>query len=393
MSSFPEPMTRRWPAVIVLALMVLMAAMSLAQAQTQPAPSSHAAAAMTAAIGTAKAYIGIGRPATVKEVQAWDIDVRPDFKGLPKGAGSVAKGQDVWESKCAQCHGIFGESGEVFAPLIGGTTADDIKTGHVARLNDASYPGRTTLMKVATLSTLWDYINRAMPWNAPKSLSTDEVYGVTAFLLNLGGVVADDFVLSDKNMAEVQQRMPNRNGMTLDHSLWPGKGLTTAKAADTRNVACMKDCAVEANIGSFLPEHARNAHGNLAEQNRAVGPQHGVDTSRPAGAVPAVKAEPAEAAKAVQAPQAPQAKPVPPTALLNKYACTACHAADGKLVGPSFKEIAKKYGSKPDAEAYLAGKIRSGGSGVWGAIPMPAQTLNEADALTISQWLKASAAR
>ncbi len=397
MSSFPEHMARRWP---VLAALALTATLSLAQAQTKPAATSNAAGtAATAAIvatpapGTAKAYVGIGRQATVKEVQAWDIDVRPDFKGLPKGAGSVAKGQDVWESKCAQCHGIFGESGEVFAPLIGGTTADDIKTGHVARLNDASYPGRTTLMKVATLSTLWDYINRAMPWNAPKSLSTDEVYGVTAFLLNLGGVVADDFVLSDKNMAEVQQRMPNRNGMTLDHSLWPGKGLTTAKAADTRNVACMKDCAVEANIGSFLPEHARNAHGNLAEQNRAVGPQHGVDTTRPAGAAPAVKAEPAESAKAAQAPQAPQAKLAAPTALLNKYACTACHAVDGKLVGPSFKEIAKKYAAKSDAEAYLAGKIRSGGSGVWGAIPMPAQTLNEADALTIAQWLKASAPR
>jgi cytochrome c len=63
------------------------------------------------------AFPGIGRPATPKEIAAWDIDVRPDFKGLPKGAGSVAQGQDVWEAKCAQCHGIFGESNEVFSPL------------------------------------------------------------------------------------------------------------------------------------------------------------------------------------------------------------------------------------------------------------------------------------
>ncbi|MGS0754379.1 c-type cytochrome [Roseateles sp. GG27B] len=384
MFSFPELMARRWYAVLVLAL---PATLSLAQAQTKPGLGTVLAGTPAA---TAKLYVGIGRPATVKEVEAWDIDVRPDFKGLPKGAGSVAKGQVVWESKCAQCHGIFGESGEVFAPLIGGTTADDIKTGHVARLNDASYPGRTTLMKVATLSTLGDYINRAMPWNSPKSLSTEEVYGVTAFLLNLGGVLPDDFVLSDKNIAEVQQRMPNRNGMTLDHNLWPGKGLTTAKAADTRNVACMTDCAVEATIGSSMPESARNAHGNLAEQNRAVGPQHGVDTSRPAGAMPLVKAWPATAS---QVPQRSEPKLAAPTALLNQYACTVCHAADGKLVGPSFKEIAKKYGSKPAAEAYLAGKIRSGGSGVWGAITMPAQKLNEADALTIAQWLKASAPR
>src|SRR6476661_4359709 len=67
-------------------------------------------------------YPGIGRAATPKELQAWDIDVRPDFKGLPKGSGSVAQGQVVWETKCASCHGIFGESGEVFNPIVGGTT-------------------------------------------------------------------------------------------------------------------------------------------------------------------------------------------------------------------------------------------------------------------------------
>ena len=133
-------------------------------------------------------FPGVGRPATPKELAAWDIDVRPDFKGLPKGAGSVAKGQDVWEGKCASCHGVFGESNEVYSPIVGGTTKDDIKTGHVAHLNDRGFPGRTTLMKVSTVSTLWDYIRRAMPWNAPKSLSTEEVYGVTAYILNIGGI-------------------------------------------------------------------------------------------------------------------------------------------------------------------------------------------------------------
>ena len=117
-------------------------------------------------------YPGIGRAATAKEVAAWDIDVRPDFKGLPKGSGlGGRRAWSVWETKCASCHGIFGESNEVFSPLVGGTTADDVKTGRVARLLDPAYPGRTTLMKVPTVSTLWDYINRAMPWNAPKSLS------------------------------------------------------------------------------------------------------------------------------------------------------------------------------------------------------------------------------
>lgn len=229
----------------------------------------------------AKDFPGVGRSATPGEIAAWDIDVRPDFKGLPKGQGSVTMGQRVWEGKCAQCHGIFAEGGEGFAPLVGGTTADDVRTGRVAGNQDGSISRRTVLMKLATLSTLWDYIHRAMPWKHPKSLTVNEVYGVTAFVLNLGGIVANDFVLSDANIAQVQQRIPNRNGMTLDHALWPGLGLSTGKAPDTRNVACMQDCATQVRIASQLPEHARGSHGNLAEQNRSVGPQRGADTSRP----------------------------------------------------------------------------------------------------------------
>jgi mono/diheme cytochrome c family protein len=184
-----------------------------------------AAGAVAAQAQSRGDFPGIGRPATSKELAAWDIDVRPDFKGLPKGSGSVSKGQDVWEGKCASCHGVFGESNEVFNPLVGGTTDEDIQAGRVASLQRPDYPGRTTLMKVSSLSTLWDYINRAMPWNQPKSLSADEVYAVTAYLLNLGRIVPDDFVLSDANMAEVQKRLPNRNGVTTAHAMWPGKEL------------------------------------------------------------------------------------------------------------------------------------------------------------------------
>ncbi|MCV4754288.1 hypothetical protein OFC37_33005, partial [Escherichia coli] len=79
------------------------------------------------------------------------------------------------------------------------------------------------MMKLATVSTLWDYIHRAMPWTAPKSLSVEEVYAVTAYILHLGGVVPEDFVLSDRNIAEVQARLPNRNGMQTQHGMWPGK--------------------------------------------------------------------------------------------------------------------------------------------------------------------------
>ena len=153
-----------------------------------------------AALAQATPYVGIGRAATPAELTAWDIDVRPDFKGLPKGSGSVAQGMEVWEGKCASCHGIFGESNEVFSPLVGGTTAEDVKTGRVAKLNDNSFPGRTTFMKVPTVSTLWDYIYRAMPWNAPKSLSADDTYAVLAYLLNLAHVVPDDFVMPETGL-------------------------------------------------------------------------------------------------------------------------------------------------------------------------------------------------
>ncbi|HKX44879.1 MAG TPA: cytochrome c, partial [Burkholderiaceae bacterium] len=256
------------------------------------------AAPATAARDT---YPGIGRAATASELQAWDLDVRPDFKGLPPGAGSVAQGQVVWESKCASCHGIFGESGEVFFPIVGGTTGDDLRTGRVARLTDNAYPGRTTLMKLATVSTLWDYIRRAMPWNQPKSLAVDEVYAVSAYILNLGGIVPDDFVLSDRTMAEAQRRLPNRNGMRTDHALWPGRELGS-RVPDVGARACMHACVSEpAVVASTLPDYARDAHGNLADQNRLDGPQRGVQTVAPAAAasVPAAAAESAAAPTAL----------------------------------------------------------------------------------------------
>ena len=345
------------------------------------------------AYGQSSAYSGVGRPATQKEIAAWDIDVRPDFKGLPKGSGTVAKGMDVWESKCSSCHGVFGESNEVFSPIVGGTTKDDIRTGRAARLNDNSYPGRTTLMKVSNLSTLWDYINRAMPWTAPKTLTTEEVYGVTAYILNLGGVLPDNFTLSDSNMAQVQALLPNRNGKTIDHALWPGAASARRKP-DVIATACMRVCATEPKVASFLPDFARNAHGNLAEQNRPVGAQRGADTTRPAGAPLPSSAVAAGAAGAVVAAAAVPAAPKPTErggaaviAMAQKYTCTACHGLENKIVGPTFRDIAKKYAGRADAVAYLAGKVKTGGAGVWGAIPMPPQALGEADAKVIAQWL------
>lgn len=342
---------------------------TLAQAQTQPQP-----------------WREIGRPATPAEVAAWDIDVRPDFKGLPKGSGSVAKGQEVWESKCASCHGVFGESNEVFTPIVGGTTAKDIETGRVRNLlPGAGYPQRTTMMKVATVSTLWDYINRAMPWNAPKSLTVEEVYASTAYILNLADVVPADFVLSDQNIAEVQKRMPNRNGMTDKHGMW-----RASQQPDVKNTACMKDCPTAVKVTSTLPDYARDAHGNIQEQNRVVGPVRGADTLKP---LPA-----ALPTRAVVAAAAPAAKPAAAAdggdvkGLLASNSCTACHGVNNRIVGPGFNEVVAKHKGRADLEAYLRGKIRGGSSGVFGAVPMPPQPqLSEADAQRIARWIAGGA--
>ncbi len=337
-------------------------------------------------LAQSKPWHDIGRDATPAEVKAWDIDVRPDFKGLPAGAGSVQLGEEVWMAKCSSCHGDFGESNEVFTPIIGGTTKKDIETGRVAALVEgapSTAPQKTTMMKVATVSTLWDYINRAMPWNAPKSLKTDEVYGVVAYLLSLAEVVHGDYVLSDKNIAEVQKRMPNRNGMVFYEPMWKvnGKG-------DVQNVACMKDCPTEMKIRSSLPDFARDAHGNILEQNRVIGPVRGADTTKPApkgpvGSAPAPKA-------VVVAAAAGGAADV--KAKLASNACTACHGVTNKIVGPGFNEIAAKHKGKIDLVSYLAGKIKSGGSGVYGAVPMPPQPqVSDAGANAIAEWIAGGA--
>lgn len=314
-------------------------------------------------------FAGIGRAATPAELAAWDTDVRPDFKGLPKGSGSVAQGQQVWESQCASCHGMFGEANQVFQPIVGGTGESDVTSGRSARLTDPSFPGRTTLMKLPTLSTLWDYVYRAMPWSAPKSLAPDQVYAVVAYMLNLGGVVPDDFVLSDVTIAQAQARLPNRGGMTTAHALWPG----VAGRPDVAATRCMRGCAEAPRIASAIPEHARDAHGNLAEQNRGVGAQRGADTSRTGVA---------NAARAGEANRDDV-----PWALAGKHGCTACHGIEGRLVGPGFREVGRKHGARGDAVAYLNEKIRSGAAGTWGSVPMPPQNLPEADALALARWI------
>ena len=336
----------------------------------------------------------IGRTATPAEVKTWNIDVRGDFQGLPKGAGSVAMGADVWDGKCASCHGAFGESNSVFAPIVGGTSKKDIESGHTYFLSHPGYTHRTTLMKVSKLSSMWDYIHRAMPWNAPKSLTPDEVYGVLAYILNLGEIVPADFTLSDKNIAEVQNRLPNRNGKVFYEPMWQVRG-----QGDVKNPLCMKDCPVEGKLGSALPLDARNANGNIADQVRPFGPARGTDTAVPprtekvgtvAPSTLLAAAPPATSTAAT--PPAASSDPSTGLALAQANSCTACHGVTNKIVGPAFQDVTKKYAGRADIVDYLTGKIRKGGQGAWGPIPMPEQAqLKEADAQELAAWIAAGA--
>ena len=241
-----------------------------------------------------------------------------------------------------------------------------------------------------------------MPWAAPKTLSVEEVYAVTAYILNLGGILPENFTLSDQNMAEVQKLLPNRNGMTTDHALWPGGGMG-GQRPDVQAKACMTGCANDAKVASFLPDFARNAHGNLAEQNRLVGAQVGADTTRPAppSSLPSGRPQVEALAAAGAKPPAPASPAKPPAdgsataalALIQKHTCNACHGLDARIVGPGFVEVANRYSGRPDALAYLSGKIKLGSSGAWGAIPMPPQALSEAEARAIARWLAEGARR
>jgi cytochrome c len=151
---------------------------------------------------------------------------------------------------------------------------------------------------------------------------------------------------------------------------------------DVQGSLCMKDCLKEVKITSELPEFARNAHGNLAEQKRPVGPMRGIDTTR---------YDPGKAgAKAVVATAAtPAAASAPnPQDLLKRQACTACHGVTNRIVGPGFNEVVAKHGSRADAETYLVGKIKEGGVGVWGQVPMPAQPgLKDDEARVLAKWI------
>jgi S-disulfanyl-L-cysteine oxidoreductase SoxD len=145
----------------------------------------------------------VGRLATPQEVSAADLSVLPSGQGLPAGQGSAREGKDVYVSRCAACHGVEGEGRAGYPPLVGGR---------------GSMASATPLLTVGSYwpypSTVFDYIRRAMPYEAPGSLTADEAYAVTAWILAANGIVEDSAVLDRRTLPLVQ--MPNREGFTSD---------------------------------------------------------------------------------------------------------------------------------------------------------------------------------
>jgi cytochrome c len=182
-------------------LMIGVAAVSLAACST-PTRDDGAQNALTHDPTQRAAIDAIGTPLNAMEIAAWNIDVAPDGRGLPAGSGDVVTGAHIFAAKCAACHGANGEGG-VGDRLIGGrgTLASD-------------KPVRTVGSYWPYATTLFDYIRRAMPYNAPQSLSADEVYALSAWILNRNGIVPDDARLDAQSLAAI--RMPNRDGFVPD---------------------------------------------------------------------------------------------------------------------------------------------------------------------------------
>ncbi|HEX5212595.1 MAG TPA: c-type cytochrome [Pseudolabrys sp.] len=180
------------------------------------------ALALPALAQTKARHYGIGHAATAAEIAGWDIDVRPDGQGAPPGHGSVKEGEKVYMEKCAACHGEFGESAGRWPALAQGK-------GTLASHD----PVKTVGSYFPYVSSVFDYIRRAMPFGDAQSLSNDELYAVTAYALNLNDIVDDKFVLSKETWAKV--KMPNANGFYDDDRI------KTEKAFWNKN-PCMKDC-------------------------------------------------------------------------------------------------------------------------------------------------------
>ena len=173
-----------------------------------------------------KKKVGLGREALPEEVAAWNIDVRPDGQGLPAGKGSVKDGEEIYQTQCAACHGEFGEGAGRYPLLVGG----------LGTLNKEN-PEKTIGSYWPYASTVFDYVRRAMPFGNAQTLTADETYAVTAYLLNMNELIKDDFVLSKDNLALI--KMPNVGGFFDDDR-------EASEKQFWNKTPCMKDCKKEA---------------------------------------------------------------------------------------------------------------------------------------------------
>ena len=145
---------------------------------------------------------GVGRPATPEEIRDLGAAIAPDGGGLPPGSGTVAAGREVFAARCSRCHGEKAQ-GDVGPTLVGGRGT--LATPRPLKTVGSFWPYATTV---------WDYVNRAMPFDEPGLLKPPDVYAVVAYILNLNGIVPDDSVMDAKSLPKV--RMPNRDGFVAD---------------------------------------------------------------------------------------------------------------------------------------------------------------------------------
>ena len=170
----------------------------------------------------------IGKLATKTEIAGWDIDVRPDGVGAPKGNGNAIDGEEIYVNRCAACHGDFGEGVDRWPVLVGG---DGTLASHD--------PEKTTGSYWPYASTIFDYVYRSMPFGEAQTLTHDETYKLVAYLLNMNEIIDEDFVLSDKNIGKI--KMPNVSGFLLPD---PRPDVTKYKDGQP----CMKNCDVPLKI-------------------------------------------------------------------------------------------------------------------------------------------------
>jgi S-disulfanyl-L-cysteine oxidoreductase SoxD len=171
---------------------------------------------------------GLGREALPEEIAAWDIDIRPDGQGLPVGSGDVWTGEELFVAQCSACHGDFGEAVDRWPMLAGGFGS-----------LDSEDPIKTVGSYWPYLSTVWDYVHRAMPYGNAQSLSDDDVYAIVAYLMYLNDMVDDDFVLSNETFLDVA--MSNENGFFMDDRDEVELPAFTVEP-------CMENCATDIQI-------------------------------------------------------------------------------------------------------------------------------------------------